>query len=554
MHTAAPASVARSRFVALTIALLASCFVSPTLAAPPPDNGWLVWASNRLAARHEIYLLKLGAGGEPVRLTHNGGEMPAWSPDGRWISYHHPGDHTTHVVRPDGSDDHSVCNGFPVFWMHDNSGVVCAVLKTDWVGWEGMSRSDQYLLAHPELGTSTELFKRSDFKQLDDGFGSLGIKHLIPGGITNDGRWLVGWVFGLFELGYTADNGRFQSTHSSVALDLRDKNKLYYLGPGCTTTTPSQGALVYNVSREGGTAPDIYSLDINEIMTRNTYQKVMGRADADWGHDYFPRISTDNRWLTYGASTGCHPWYDCDYEIFLHELGTDSTQSVRLTTNPANDNYPHLFVGEPWKPEPEARIGLAPDRVLLHGTAAAPPPARQVVAWSAGGKPLGPAQAQVSYDSGPKDWLEITTTVTAQGTNFVLTPKTSGLASGQHTARVAIVAAGAVNSPRSFPVQLTYTGSGVALPGATDAGADAVAGDDDTGVPADTDASAAGSDASGDGTAAPAGPDDSSGCGCRVGRPTAPASAVSAGALSFALAALAWAGRRRARRRWRDAL
>src|SRR3954453_11954831 len=112
-----------------------------------------------------------------------------------------------------------------------------------------MSRSEQYLLANPYLGTSTELFKRSDFKHLTDNYGSAGERHFIPGGITHDGRYMVGWVFSLFDPAYTADNGTFTSVHSSVVLDLQDKSKIYYLGPGCTTTTPPSGDLVYHVSR-----------------------------------------------------------------------------------------------------------------------------------------------------------------------------------------------------------------------------------------------------------------------------------------------------------------
>jgi hypothetical protein len=444
---------------------------SARAAATAPDEGWVVWASNRQEGRHEIYLMKATAT-EPLRLTHQGGTYPAWSPDGNWIAYWSAPDQTTHVVRPDASEDHEVCKGAFVFWMHDGTGLVCAVLRTDWVGFEGMSRSEQYLLANPYLGTSTELFKRSDFKHLTDNYGSAGERHFIPGGITHDGRYMVGWVFSLFDPAYTADNGTFTSVHSSVVLDLQDKSKIYYLGPGCTTTTPPSGDLVYHVSRDGPTAPDIYSMNVHDLATRSSYQKVAGRADDDWGHDYFPRISNDNQWLTYGASVACHPWYECDYEIFLHRLGADPTESIRLTTNPANDNYPHMFVGQPWTPALNGRLVLAPNRLALAGSSDLPPAARRVVMISAGGKPLTGFRTEITYGSG-SGWLTVSTADAGKYTELVVETNPAELPTGKYTATVEIWAAESPTSQK-LPVQLDFARSrdgGAEDAGGPDAGA-----------------------------------------------------------------------------------
>ena len=513
-----------------------------------PASGMLAWASNREQGRHEIYVMKL-AGGTPTRVSRLGGQQPSWSPDGGWIAYFHGGDSTTHVVRWDGSGDRQVCPGYPMFWMHDGSGVVCAVLKTDWAGWEYMSRSDEYLLAHPELGTVVPLFKRSDFTQLADGPGPMDMKHLVPGGITQDGRWLVGWVFGMFERGYTADNGRFVTEQASVILDLLDPKKLYYLGPGCTTTTPPDGNLVYQVSREGLSPPDIFSLDLADVTTRQSYKQVVGRPDAEWGHDYFPRISNDGRYLVYAASQGCHPWYECDYEVFLHELGKPLTESARLTTHPGNDNYPALYVGQPWQAEPAvARIGLTPERLNLFGSTARAPAAQKVVVWSAAGMPLGPITARVP-EAADARWLQVTVMPVKEGqAELALTMDAASLPSGNHTARVEVSVPGAVNSPRMLEVRLSFTSSNT--PPVSDGGVDGAAGPDGATIHdgASVDATVAANDGPAPSADAPGTQSGGSGGGCDCtagGR----ASASLAAPLLLALAGLGWAGRSRRRRR-----
>jgi hypothetical protein len=311
-----------------------------SLRAEVPADGWVVWHSNRADAQHDIYLMRAD-GSEVRRLTQEGGTYPMWSPDGHWIAYRHTADNTVRVIRWDLSESKQVCDGFPVFWLQDGSGVVCGEPNDGFE--DGKSLANTYTLVNPDTGESRVLFHRDDFAQVQGG-------HFIPGGMTRDGRWITAWAFGLFGEGYQADNGFFQSEHASVVLDMNDKSKLYFLGPGCLTATSPFGTKVYHVSRQGPTAPDIFSLDLNDLATRQSYAIELGNPDDDWGHEYFPNISNDNRWLVYGGSNNCHPWFDCDYEIFIHKLGAPPTERTRLTEDPANDGFPTIFVGELWKP------------------------------------------------------------------------------------------------------------------------------------------------------------------------------------------------------------
>jgi hypothetical protein len=292
--------------------------------ASTPSNGWVVWASDRNDGRHEIYLMKSDGTGIK-RLTFNGGKHPGWSPDAKWIAYNDAAE-KTHVIRHTGSGDKKVCDGAFEFWMWDKSGLVCRI-------------NDDHYLVNADTGTKKLLFKKSDFSKI-------GSKALNPGGISADGRWLVAHS-DIYRTGYTGSNGTFKAYHAAVILDFQDKSKIYFFGQGCEPSTPPTGSYVYHVCGGGvcSTFPDPYRMSLNDVSTRSSYKPEIAHADSDWGHEYFPRVSNDNKWLSYGATTGCHDHDTCDYEIFIHKLGAGSSDRTRITTHSKNDQWPHLWVG-----------------------------------------------------------------------------------------------------------------------------------------------------------------------------------------------------------------
>ena len=136
-----------------------------------------------------------------------------------------------------------------------------------------------------------------------------------------DGRWLVTWT-DRYRDGHTGTNGYFDAYHSAIILDLEDRASVWFFGHGCEPMTPPTGDWLYHVC--GGTfcdwPPDIYKMKITDRQSRSSYQPEMAHEDADWGHEYFPRISNDGAWIVYGATTGCHDQDTCDYEIFIHRV------------------------------------------------------------------------------------------------------------------------------------------------------------------------------------------------------------------------------------------
>jgi len=92
--------IPRKPWLPLLVLLGGSTPTRPAAAASPPD-GYVVWQSDRLDAREEIYRSR-GDGSEVTRLTQTGGLLPLFAPDGRWIAFHDDAN-TGYLIRPDGS-------------------------------------------------------------------------------------------------------------------------------------------------------------------------------------------------------------------------------------------------------------------------------------------------------------------------------------------------------------------------------------------------------------------------------------------------------------------
>jgi hypothetical protein len=234
-------------------------------------------------------------------------------------------------MRWDKSEDKEIFNGEPKFWLWDGSRVVC------------MDSNSNLHQVNPENGSSSLWLRKSDFSHMSG-------KSWSPSGLTANERWLVTWT-DRYRNGYTGNNGNFNAYHCAVLLDLQNTGHIWYIGQGCEPTTPPSGDWVYHVcgsTSECAWKPDIYRMRVSDRQDRSSYEAEMAHEDSDWGHEYFPRISNDNNWLVYGATTGDHDHDTSDYEIFIHRRGASSSNRERLTNHSGNDQWPHLYVGDLW--------------------------------------------------------------------------------------------------------------------------------------------------------------------------------------------------------------
>lgn len=407
-------------------ALLALIALPRSAAAVPPADGWLIWQSNRLDARLEIYRAHAD-GTEVVRLTQTGGQLPLWAPDGRWIAFHDDAN-TGYLMRPDGSNLQTLTAGPPWFWLHDNSGVV-------------INQGGNLVLLDPETQEATPLVNMADFPQFAG--ASFG-----PNSITQDNRYLL-LGSSLYLTGYTGTNGSFTSDFSAVILDLFHKDRTYYFGSGCWPVAPPAGDLVFHVCADCPTHPDLYHMHLADLATRSSYLPEVANIDTDWGHEYNPRVSTDNKWLSYMASSGCHDGANCDYDIFVHELGAGPKERTHVIQNPANDAYPHIYVGSLWQKVSQPRLLLTPYKLMFYAGTDFPQAAQTIKIKNSGGGSLG--LAVVTTDPAAS-WLDVQTdgvsTITFALNNDAITR-------GMHQTTVTVTVDGALGSPASIPVTLS---------------------------------------------------------------------------------------------------
>jgi len=484
----------KPRFVHGFVLLVMVLAARPGHAEVPPD-GWILWQSTRLDSQQDTYRARAD-GSEVTRMTTQGTHMAQWSPDGRWIAF---SDETgVSLMRPDGSEVQPISAGAGLaFWLHDDSGVVVE------------SPGGTFVLIDPDTKEHATLFQSSDFPA----FAGTSFQ---PNSMTHDNRYLLLGSH-LYGNGYTGANGSFKSEYSALVIDLAAKDRVYFFGTGCWPFTPPDGDLIFHVCGENGgcpTFPDIYRLHLADLDSRSSYQAEMAHPDPDWGHEYNPRISTDGKWMTYMATTGCHAG-GCDYEIFLHRLGAGSDDRARVTESPTFDGYPHMYVGPFWQKSPGPRLVLTPSQLTFTATGAAAPEPRSIKIKNDGGGTLGTVHASVDP---PVPWLAV---AVVDGALTVRVLADHGLSRGSQRATVSAALDGSTSPPLTVPVTVLA----------------------DDSFPAPSPPDAAATDAA-PGSAAPSSSSSSGGCHCSSGaRGRIPAGPVLV--LGVALAAL----RRRQRSR-----
>jgi hypothetical protein len=73
-------------------------------------------------------------------------------------------------------------------------------------------------------------------------------------------------------------------------------------------------------------------------------RQVFMDLPGSYSHEYFPRVSSDGRWLVWGAAARGHEHDRADYEIFVWQLDRPASEAVRLTHHPGNDQWPDIHV------------------------------------------------------------------------------------------------------------------------------------------------------------------------------------------------------------------
>ncbi len=289
-------------------------------------DGRLVWSSNR-SGNHELYLIDFRAR-RVTQLTHhpNVDFFSRFSPDGRrivflrsqreWVTFRDPTAWDVMLMNADGTGEERIASGgYHPTWTPDGAGIV----------FERGMRIVRY-----DLATRRETVLL-DGPATFPGVGEMGDVELAP-----DGRRLSFGLRGRFS-GAFGLQGRFSG---AVVLDPATRElAILTREQACQPTWSRDGQLVLWMEPGGqggtrimGSPPD--------GSGRHVFMDLPGA----YSHEYFPKLSNDGRWLTWGAAAEGHEHDRADYEIFVWEVGTPWSAAVRLTFHEGNDQWPDLWI------------------------------------------------------------------------------------------------------------------------------------------------------------------------------------------------------------------
>ncbi len=283
-------------------------------------RGRLIWASNR-SGNHEIYLTDLSTG-RVRQLTHNShvDYLPRFSPDGRqisflrtrreWASFREGGASDLFVMQADGTGERRVAERADhATWTPDGKGLAFVRINENRVVSLDLASSREVTLVagdEPPIEGAVN----------DPALSDEGLLAVTLRGVSRKRRGVGVW-----------DAGRRQYTPISSNPSACQITWV----PGTRTAIWIEGSAGSGGTRvmkaDGIGMPDSVLIDL----------------PGDYSHEYFPTVSRDGRWLTWGASARGHEHDRADYEIFAWQLGRSWSTAARLTFSPANDQWPELF-------------------------------------------------------------------------------------------------------------------------------------------------------------------------------------------------------------------
>jgi Tol biopolymer transport system component len=279
-------------------------------------QGKLVWSSNRFG-NHELLLVEL-PGLEVRRLTNhpNVDFFSRFSPDGKrisfvrsrreWVSFREEAAWDLYVMNADGSGERRLAeHAYQPTWISDGTALVFLRGST-LVRFDLASGREQVLYdgaAEPTQGSIGDASFRSD--------GLLGLTW------QRRGRQRVGVV----------------NVEQSKIVAMSDLH-------ACQIAwAPDGKSFVWVQGRSGNGGNQIMSMRLEDQRAG-----ILIDLPGEYSHEYFPRFSSDGRWLVWGAAAVGHEHDRADYEIFAWTIGAPRESARRLTFSAANDQWPDLYV------------------------------------------------------------------------------------------------------------------------------------------------------------------------------------------------------------------
>lgn len=125
--------------------------------------------------------------------------------------------------------------------------------------------------------------------------------------------------------------------HMTAIVDLY--GNLKQITDGCQLTWSKDGSFLYHVDYGGKMKNAFYIYDPKTDKSR-----LWLDMPGEFSHEYFPKLSNDEKYLVFAASKGGHEHDSADYELFLWQVGSPAASAMRLTYHTGNDNWPDVFL------------------------------------------------------------------------------------------------------------------------------------------------------------------------------------------------------------------
>lgn len=276
-------------------------------------NGKIAWSSNR-DGLHNIWLFDKGSD-KPRRVTRSPftDTYPKFSPDGSkiafsrsqqpWVSQRNASLWDTYVIDiATGNETLIATNACFATWTPDGKSLVFMA--------EGGYSLEKVDLANPAKTRQKLLVDVPD--------GTL----LTAPDVRESDPWIT----------ITLRGTRRSTSH------IYRNGKVVNIAKGCQMIwNPAEPKSSLWVEGPGEMKNSFYILDAAG------QKSLLFDAKAPYGHEYFPRLSQNGKWLVYGASTGGHEQDSEDYEIFLLNLEASPYTPIRLTFHTSNDSWPDIW-------------------------------------------------------------------------------------------------------------------------------------------------------------------------------------------------------------------
>jgi WD40-like Beta Propeller Repeat len=288
-------------------------------------QGLVVWSSARLG-NHDLFVMNTdGSNVRQITKGENVDWFPRFSPDGSKILFcrsksgwvyerdaNSDGKWDIWTVTPDGKDEKKVV---------DNA---------SWGSW----LSDSEII----YVRGTKIFRRAlgggqekvvmDSEGVADLDGAL----LQQPELSHDGKYVAITLRGSKRETGVWDIARKKWTQTGLGCQINwtpDGSRIYWVNP-----TGNGGSEVFarpmKAGKPAGEVPD----------DQLKFMDLPGRRS----HEYFPQLSSDGKWMVWGATQRGHDHDIADYEIYIWEVGSPAEKATRLTFHSANDRWPDIFI------------------------------------------------------------------------------------------------------------------------------------------------------------------------------------------------------------------